>query len=440
MKIKKITALALVAAMTLSCITGCGKDKDEQKGSEASSGSVFDLMREEIDNATMSLDFDYKANGSDTKGNIVVSLDKDKFSLDTIKMEGGEDTLEVNKLISGGQDAIYLNVGSLTESLSKTKVEGGGLLSSLGAMIPMVFSGVDYLKIDLPKIEEVSTKEIEEEFIKNLETAITNSGFNFANSEDGKAFTLKITSMEGFNNLEKELYTQIKASSDVYATYIEANNKSLTNENVKTYIGDQLNGIFEEIFKYFEIELTESNKETLKTNVETLMENMSITSEEVTKEDAKNSLLEEMDVKIAEIDEMDLESIKSFEAVFVITETESGFTFSIDVVSEYEEDILIFDEEVLPSENVETVKNEISLKGTIEEGKASVSLPEKSTELKGIVENVMPLLDGFGILKGVKESLEGADEETVNAFIDGLFQGALFEESENEDMELIPYN
>ena len=246
--------------------------------------------------------------------------------------------------------------------------------------------------------------------------------------------------MEGFNNLEKELYTQIKASSDVYATYIEANNKSLTNENVKTYIGDQLNGIFEEIFKYFEIELTESNKETLKTNVETLMENMSITSEEVTKEDAKNSLLEEMDVKIAEIDEMDLESIKSFEAVFVITETESGFTFSIDVVSEYEEDILIFDEEVLPSENVETVKNEISLKGTIEEGKASVSLPEKSTELKGIVENVMPLLDGFGILKGVKESLEGADEETVNAFIDGLFQGALFEESENEDMELIPYN
>lgn len=428
MKIKKITAFALIAAMTLSCITGCGKDNEESKETGNSEASVFDLMRKEIDNATISMDFSSTENELKNTGNAVISLDKDKFCLDSIKIDGVEkedektETIEIKNLLSGGKDAIYLNIGDLTKSLS-SETPSEGSLGMVGMIVPLLFKDVECLKIELPKTEEISTKEIEEEFVKNLENAVKNAGFSFVTGEDGKTFTLKINSIEGFNKLEKELYTQMKASSDVYATYMEASNSSLTSENVKSYLESQLSGIFEEIAKYLDMELTDNNKENLKTNIKTLLENTTITSEKVTKEDAKKQIEEEIDAKIAEIEKQS-EGVKNFEVVFVVTDTEDGLVLEMNAKSEVEE----------------SGKHEFSIKATIKEGNASVTFPEKTTDLKGIVANVMPVLDSFGALEGL-ETMKGADEETINMFIDSIFEGlASVEDLESEDgLEVIPY-
>lgn len=433
MKLKKITAMILATIMVVGCFTGCGKDEKEKVAK--SSGSVFDLLKQDNDNCVISLDSSYKetfsgedTNETNSKASVVLSLDSSKnmYSLDTIKIEGDEGSnLEVEKLISGSKDAIYLNVGSLMTSLSSEQTDSS--MSSIGTMLQMVFKDVEYLKVDLPSKEMLSTKEvkdeiIKDEIIKNLETSIKNAGFNFVASEDGKTFTMKVTNVEGLFKIEKELYNQIKASSDVYATYLESINNNLTDENVKTYIGDMANDLFEEVAKYFEIELTDSNKETLKTNIDKWLEEESSPVELLTKEEAKKQIEESIDAKLEELD-YKYEGIKKMETTFVVKDTDEGMSIAIES----------------KSETTEGDKTEGTFDIAIKEGKANISLPSESTDFKDIVGNVMELLDGFGLLEDVKAEFTGADEETLNVFINSLFENSsddIFE----DDMELTPLN
>lgn len=431
MKLKKFTAMMLAAIMVVGCFTGCGKDEKEEVAN--TSGSVFDLLKQENDNCVISLDFNYKETFSDedtnetnSKGSVVLSLDSSKnmYSLDTIKIEGDEDSnFSIEKLISGSKDTIYLNVGSLMTSLSSEQTDSS--MNSIGMMLQMVFKDVEYLKVDLPSKEMLSTKEVKDEFIKNLETAIKNAGFNFVASEDGKTFTMKVTNVEGLVKIEKELYNQIKASSDVYATYMESSKNNLTDENVKTYIGDMANDLFEEVAKYFEIELTDSNKETLKTNIDKwLEEGVSVSTEQLTKEEAKKQIEESMDAELEALD-YEYEDIKNMETTFVVKDTDEGMSITIEA----------------KSETTEGEKAEGTFDIAIKEGKANISLPSESTDFKDIVGNIMTLLDGFGLFEDVKTVLTGADEETLNVFINSLFESSSDDvfEDDMEDIELIPY-
>lgn len=418
MKLKKFTAIALATTLAFSSLVGCSKDESKDNAK----ASVFDLLKEETDNATMSLKFNYSEDETKSSGNLTLSYDKGNFSLDNVKLseEGGE-TIEISKLLSGGKDAIYLNVGTFMESSQDSES-----LGQVASILSLIFQDVEYLKIELPETKEISTKEITDEFVKNLETALNNAGFNFVASEDGKTFTLKVSTLEGNEKIAKELLTQMKASGDVYAKYIMESNNNVSSDSVKDYVQEQVTSIFEEMMKYYGATLTNKNKETLSTYIgEWVEENVSVSYEEMTLEDAKTQFEETIDEKLAEIngeydDEelMPVATMVSMETSFVVTDTEDGTIINIEI----------------KSEDSDEVKYEGTFELTITNGNANVSFPEKSTALKDIVGNVMPLVDGFGILGDISSELEGATEEEIDEFITSIFDGSLFE-SDYEDEE-----
>lgn len=409
MKFKRVAALAIATTMTACCFAGCGKE-EKQKPEQVGSASVYDLLRKEVDNAKYSVSFHIASGDATMDSDLVFSQDGDKFCLDKVKVASNNgENVEIANIFSGSNEAFYLNLGVLTEAMASDSISSmeEDSLGAIASTIPLLFEGVDCLKIGLPQVEAKSSPEFANELVKNIEGAISNAGFQFVASESGKEFTLKVDSLEGVNNIAKEFLEQVKSSSEVYANYANSMSEEDANKIAKDYAIGMMEGLFEEVAKYFECEFTESNRENLKKQVGELLENENLVKP-ATKEETKQQIESLVDEFLAQFKEDGTtEGVKSFETTLVVKETEDGVDVTGSVKSELEEG----------------EKIECSFEMSIDEGAASVELPKDATELKEIVGNVMEMLDGVGFFDDVKDIVKGADEATVNEFIDSFFEG-----------------